>query len=423
MSVGVAERDSDVRSDGPMTEPIGALIEAEPFGLGFGRLRRRPPVYAASAAVMAVTAWQTMQPEALLIAVALAGMAASAIFRAPGPETIVTYSTDVAALSAGVLFIGLDPLAGIALLSAIVVVAYFGLCPRRARFIMIQVAIAIAVTLWADRGWAILELSSASRLWVSVALTAIGFSYLATVIPALAETTRQVLRDADETAEEQRHQADFRAGLASMVAHELRNPLAGIRGFVSVLTASGDELPAAERQEYLEIIASQAAALEGIVDDLLVAVQSEEGRIPVDDQIVRVTSVFDGVVAGLGPGARAGIEVRSDPDVLVRGDESRVAQIVRNLVSNAQKYGGSAITLGAVRQSDAVRIEVHDDGAGVAPEDVERIFRPFESSAKGSVGYGLGLPIARDLARAMGGDLAYEPGEGATFVLTLPAHR
>ena len=420
MPVGVAERDPDVQSDGSMTEPVGALIEAEPFGHGFGRVRRRPPVYAASAAVMAVTAWLTMQPEALLIAVALAGMAASAIFRAPGPETVVTYSTDVAALTAGVLFIGLDPLAGIALLSAIVVVAYFGLCPRRARFIMIQVAIAIALTLWADRGWAILELSSAARLWVSVALTAIGFSYLATVIPALADTTRQVLRDADETAEEQRHQADFRAGLASMVAHELRNPLAGIRGFVSVLTASGDELPAAERQEYLEIIGSQAASLEGIVEDLLVAVQSQRGTLNVDLVEFDLTDLVDRLISELEPDFRRTVSVVTPDAVMAIGDPGRVGQIARNLLSNARKYGGDAIRITVSEGSSSVRLVVHDDGAGVAPEDEVRIFERFEGTAKGSGGYGLGLPIARDLAQAMGGDLRYERGQGATFVCTLP---
>lgn len=419
MSVDVAERDPDVAPDHRL-KPIGALIEAEPFWLGFGRLRRRPPVYAASSVVMAITAWATAQPEALLISIALAAMAASAVFRAPGPETLVTYSTDVVALTAGVLFIGLDPLAGIALFSAIVVVAYFGLCPRRARSIMIQVAVGMALMLWADRGWAILELSSSARLWVSVALTAIGFGYLATVIPALADTTRQVLRDADETAEEQRLQADFRAGLASMVAHELRNPLAGIRGFVEVLTVSGDDLPASERQEYLEIIGSQAASLEGIVEDLLVAVQSERGTLKVDVVEFDLTRLVDRLISELEPDFRRAVTVVTPGVVMAKGDPGRVGQIVRNLLSNAHKYGGESIRLTLTENSDSVRLVVHDDGSGVAPEDETRIFERFEGTAKGSGGYGLGLPIARDLAQAMGGDLHYERGPGATFVCTLP---
>jgi signal transduction histidine kinase len=67
-----------------------------------------------------------------------------------------------------------------------------------------------------------------------------------------------------------------------------------------------------------------------------------------------------------------------------------------------------------------VRITVHDDGSGIAPSQVERVFERFEGTATGSGGYGLGLPIARELAQAMGGDLTYEQGHGAKFVLTLP---
>lgn len=421
MAVGVAEPGARLEPDMHIAEPIGALIEAEPFWLGFGRLRRRPPVYFASAVVMAITSWVTTQPEALLIALALAAMAASAVFRNPGPETVVTYSTDVAMLTAGVLFIGLDPLAAIALFSAIVVVAYFSLCPRRARLIMLQVAAGITLTLWTDRSWAILDLSATTRLWVSVALTAIGFSYLATVIPALAETTRQVLRNADETAEEQRLHADFRAGLASMVAHELRNPLAGIRGFVEVLTASGDELPAEERQEYLEIIGSQAASLEGIVEDLLVAVQSERGTLKVDVVPFDVTRLVERLTSELEPDFRRAVTVVAPGAMMATGDPGRVAQIIRNLLSNAHKYGGEKVSVTLTQVADIVRVVVHDDGAGVAPGDEERIFERFEGTAKGSGGYGLGLPIARDLAQAMGGDLRYERGPGATFVCTLLA--
>ena len=419
MSVGVAESDARHQADMQVNESIGALIEAEPFWLGFGRLRRRPPVYAASAVVMAITSWVTAQPEALLIALALAAMAAGAVFRNTGPETVLTYSTDVVMLTAGVLFVGLHPLAPIALFATIVVVAYFGLCPRRARLIMLQVAAGITLTLWADRSWAILELSATARLWVSVALTAIGFGYLATVIPALAETTRQALRTADETAEEQRLHADFRAGLASMVAHELRNPLAGIRGFVEVLTASGDELPADERQEYLEIIGSQAASLEGIVEDLLVAVQSERGTLKVDVIPFDLTMLVERLTSELEPEFRRAVTVVAPGQMMATGDPGRVAQILRNLLSNAHKYGGEKVRVTLSEVTDRVWIVVHDDGDGVAPEDEARIFERFEGTAKGSGGYGLGLPIARDLAQAMGGDLHYERGPGATFVCTL----
>ncbi|MDX1447517.1 MAG: HAMP domain-containing sensor histidine kinase [Acidimicrobiia bacterium] len=397
------------------------LIEADPVRLGFGAMRRRPPVYAAGAAVMAGTAWATGQPEALLIAVGLAVVAAIAVMRAPGPETIGTFTADVVVLTGAVVFIGLEPLAAIALFSAIVVVAYFGLSPRHGRLIVLLVAGAIALTLGVGYDWAIVDLSERARMWVSIALTAIGFSYLVTVIPALAGVTRHVLREADATAEAQRREADFRAGLASMVAHELRNPLAGIRGFVDVLRQSGDGLPREERSEYLEIIGSQVASLEGIVEDLLVAVQSDRGTLTVGETEFDVAALTRRLVSELEPDFRESVLVEADGAVVAVGDPARVGQIVRNLLSNARKYGGDRVTVGVSRHDGQAQVVVHDDGSGVSPDDEERIFERFEGTAKGSGGYGLGLPIARDLAQAMGGDLRYRRGPGATFVLTLPA--
>lgn len=414
------EPDTDLTPVEEVVPPrLEALIEAEPFWSALGRLRRRPPVYAVCSVVMASTALVLDDPNALWIAVALALMATVSVLRSPAPETVVTYSSDILALAAGVVFVGLDPLAGMALWSAIVVVAFFGLPRRQAQFVMALAVIAIAVTLIAD--WALLDLSDTTRLIVSMTLTAIGFVYLGTVIPALADTTREVLRNADASTEAQRRQAEFRAQLASTVAHELRNPLAGIRGFIDVLVTDGDELSPSERSEYLSIIASQTASLEGIVEDLLVAVQGEQDRLTVEEREFDVSHLVRRVVSELGPGASEGVEIEVQPDVVAVGDPSRVGQIVRNLLSNARKYGGSSIRVSCGRSAGSVRVVVFDDGDGIAPSDVVRMFERFEGTAKGSGGYGLGLPIARQLAHAMGGDLTYEPGDGATFVLTLRA--
>lgn len=396
-----------------------ALIEAEPFWSSFGRIRRRPPVYAASAVVMAFAALGWSDPRAWWISVGLALMAAVAIFRTPAPETLVTYSSDVVALAAGIVFIGLDPLAGMALWSAIVVVAFFGLPRNQARFVVFAAVVAATLTLFLDGRWAIVDVPSGGRLGVSIALTVIGLSYLATAIPSLAEATRSVLRAADASTEVQRRQADFRAQLASMVAHELRNPLAGIRGFVDVLATEGDELSPSERDEYLAIVASQTASLEGIVEDLLVAVQEEHDRVSVDERLFAASALVTRVVTELGPGASEAIVVEVTPGLVALGDPPRVAQIVRNLLSNARKYGGPHVTISCDAGAEGVRITVVDDGDGIPPEDVVRVFQRFEGTARGSGGYGLGLPISRHLAQAMGGDLTYEPGEGATFVLTL----
>jgi signal transduction histidine kinase len=398
-----------------------AMIEAEPFWSALGRLRRRPPVYGACSIVMAVSALWWSDPRALWIAVVLAAMTAAALFRTPGPETVITYCADIMALAAGVVFIGLEPTAAMALWTAIIVVVFWGLPKTQARLVLITAIAAIAVTFIGDGRWSILDLSDTARFAVGVALTVIGLAYLATVIPSLADATRQVLWAADDAVDVQRRQAEFRAQLASMVAHELRNPLAGIRGFVDVLVTEGDNLSPTDRHEYLSIVASQAVSLEGIVEDLLVAVQDEIGRVSVDDVSFDAAQLARRVVVELGPGVSEMIRIDVPVAEMAFGDPPRVSQIVRNLLSNAMKYGGPTIEISCRAVGDTVQVTVRDDGSGVASGDVVRIFERFEGTARGSSGYGLGLPISRTLAQAMGGDLTYRPGDGATFVLTLRA--
>jgi signal transduction histidine kinase len=401
------------------SRPLQAMIEAEPFWSSFGRVRRRPPVYAMSAAVMAATAWTTGEIDALWISVGLALMAVAAVMRRPAPETVVTFSSDAVALAAGVVLVGLAPTSALALWSAIVVVAFFGLPRGHAYFVFGLTIAAIAVTFVAGTDFALVDLSDRQRFGVSLALTVIGFAYLGTVVPSLADATRTVVRSADETAESQRRQAEFRAQLASTVAHELRNPLAGIRGFVEVLVENGEHLSAEERSEYLAIVASQAASLEGIVEDLLVAVQEENDRMTVDERLFDAGDLIRKVVTEFGPGALEQVTIDAKPGLLAIGDPPRVAQIVRNLLSNARKYGGSTVLVTCRVDEGRLQIAVVDDGPGISPSEVARVFERFEGTARGSGGYGLGLPISRQLAQAMGGDLTYEPGDGATFVLTL----
>jgi signal transduction histidine kinase len=401
------------------SRPLQAMIEAEPFWSSFGRVRRRPPVYAMSAAVMAATAWTTGEIDALWISVGLALMAVAAVMRRPAPETVVTFSSDAVALAAGVVLVGLAPTSALALWSAIVVVAFFGLPRGHAYFVFGLTIAAIAVTFVAGTDFALVDLSDRQRFGVSLALTVIGFAYLGTVVPSLADATRTVVRSADETAESQRRQAEFRAQLASTVAHELRNPLAGIRGFVEVLVENGEHLSVEERSEYLAIVASQAASLEGIVEDLLVAVQEENDRMTVDERLFDAGDLIRKVVTEFGPGALEQVTIDAKPGLLAIGDPPRVAQIVRNLLSNARKYGGSTVLVTCRVDEGRLQIAVVDDGPGISPSEVARVFERFEGTARGSGGYGLGLPISRQLAQAMGGDLTYEPGDGATFVLTL----
>ena len=121
---------------------------------------------------------------------------------------------------------------------------------------------------------------------------------------------------------------------------------------------------------------------------------------------------------------RAGFVVAA-PEIWVRSDHHHLAQVLYNLISNAIKHSptGGTITLGAAPDGELVRISVQDQGAGIAAEDLGRIFVEFETLKSKTEGTGLGLALSRRLAELMDGDLSVtsEVGVGSIFTLTLPA--
>jgi signal transduction histidine kinase len=156
-----------------------------------------------------------------------------------------------------------------------------------------------------------------------------------------------------------------------------------------------------------------------IVEDLLVAARAEMGTVAIDSQPVDLVDELRATVEGLG----MSVEI-SQEDLLpeVMADPRRVRQILRNLLTNAIRYGGPhrRVTAGALR--DLAWLEVRDNGLGVPDEDADHIFEPYvtgQSGAQGSVG--LGLAVARQLAELMGGSLHYERSAAETvFRLQLP---
>jgi len=233
--------------------------------------------------------------------------------------------------------------------------------------------------------------------------------------------------------------AEGRAGratsleLVSAVAHDLKPPIAAVRGAVSALRERR-ELDAATRDRLLAVIADSADQLGLLVDDLLAAGQLESGRLQVDlcacDAAELVAAVLEGARASAPASLRLTRTVaRSLP--AVHADPTRLRQVLANLVDNAVRHAGPAgsveVSLGA--REDTVLITVCDDGPGVAPEDLERIFERHErgyAAAHGSgyaaaQGSGLGLYLARGLTEAMGGTLRVEsePGQRTTFAVEL----
>jgi len=169
----------------------------------------------------------------------------------------------------------------------------------------------------------------------------------------------------------------------------------------------------------------------GLIDNILNFARIEAGRVdyrPSDVRIAELLSAVSEVVAPLGAAKGLGLQWPLADDVMVHADAEKARQVLLNLLSNAVKFtpAGGRVWLEIAPSSTTVDIVVHDTGAGIPPQDHERIFEPFVqldwSLHSRRDGTGLGLAISRDLARGMGGELIVqsEVGNGSSFVLTLP---
>ena len=207
------------------------------------------------------------------------------------------------------------------------------------------------------------------------------------------------------------------------ISHELRTPLTSVLGFAEVLRSmeDGDD---EERGDLLEIIASQAADLSNIVEDLLVAARAELGQLAVMSVPINVHAQIAQVVEGRQMTGRAiSVPDRPEEPIRAKGDPERVRQILRNLITNAERYGGVDIWVDVRVDGELVYVRVCDDGAGLPGDVAERIFeRYYRTDPTGGQpgAVGIGLTISRDLAEMMGGGLYYERINGHTaFTLEL----
>jgi PAS domain S-box-containing protein len=206
------------------------------------------------------------------------------------------------------------------------------------------------------------------------------------------------------------------------VSHELRTPLTAVVGSTQLLRENRG-LSDDDKAELVDLLASQSMEVANIVEDLLVAARSDIGTVAIAPRLFSLTEAVNSVIAALPATDRLRVRVDEIPEI-VWADPARVRQILRNLLSNAVRYGGSRIMVRAATGESCVRLEVCDDGPQIPVDQQARIFEPYEraheaGSQPGSVG--LGLTISRQLARLMDGDLAYSWVEGQSmFVLNLP---
>jgi signal transduction histidine kinase len=249
---------------------------------------------------------------------------------------------------------------------------------------------------------------------------------IATAFVTVAMNARRRHRVAKEEFDKLRDLAQAKDQFLASVGHELRTPLTSVLGFAELLRSDHPEITEEERLSMIASVADEATDLASIVDDLLVAARSELDLLVVTEVPVSARAQVAQVLEA-GKDVGESIEIIASPDQPYRalGDPSRVRQILRNLVTNAYRYGGDSIHVRLATTDDMVTITVADNGAGVPDEDAPHIFDPYyraHSSASQPAALGIGLSVARQLARLMRGDLTYRREGGWTlFQLTLPA--
>jgi signal transduction histidine kinase len=218
---------------------------------------------------------------------------------------------------------------------------------------------------------------------------------------------------------------DKRDFLAS-VSHELRTPLAAVLGFATELSESWEVFDAEEARGLVALIAKQSADIAAIVEDLLTVTRMEAGTMAVYPEPIEVAEAAAEMVSAMARGS--GREVAWNGSGMVWADPNRLRQIIRNLISNAFRHGGSEVRV-TIRPGPGspTQIEVRDSGGPIPSERIETMFEPFVHSidhARTPNSVGLGLAVARSLARMMHGDLVYAyEGNESVFRLELPARQ
>jgi signal transduction histidine kinase/DNA-binding response OmpR family regulator len=249
----------------------------------------------------------------------------------------------------------------------------------------------------------------------------------------LQEQAVQLAEARDQALASARARSQFLANMS----HEIRTPLNGIIGTTDILLDS--DLDATQR-DYAQILSRCGQHLLGVIDDVLDLAKIEAGKVEIEHVELDLRALVEEIAGVLAARAQdKGIELATaitpDLDATVKGDPSRLRQVLVNLVGNAIKFterGSVVIKVRVLRASDTqltVRLAVRDTGIGISPERRDAVFESF-TQADGSTtrnygGTGLGLTICRELVHLMGGEinLRSTPGKGSTFWIDLPLER
>jgi signal transduction histidine kinase len=213
----------------------------------------------------------------------------------------------------------------------------------------------------------------------------------------------------------------------SIASHELRTPISVVHGIAATLDARVDELPDEQVHALLSQLVVQTDRLRDLADQLLDLSRIESGGAVGSAERFDARRSLEELLPRIAADRGADVRLQVEPGCTLVTDRIAFERVAANLILNALRYGEPPVEVDV--EDDPCRLVVEDNGPGVAPEFVPRLFERFsrsdESRRSGVIGAGLGLAIASAYARTLGGELAYEPAEphGARFTLSLPAAR
>jgi signal transduction histidine kinase len=252
----------------------------------------------------------------------------------------------------------------------------------------------------------------------------------------LEDTNRGIVAlyaEIEDKAERLRKADEMKSRFLSNTSHELRTPLSSIRALAQLLLGRMDGELTPEQERQVKYIESAASDLSELVNDLLDLAKIEAGKVEVYATPVVVENLFRALKGMLRPLVDdARVELVFDDDGTVApfdSDEGKIAQVLRNFISNALKFTEQGAVQVAARfdaAADEIRFAVADTGIGISPDNLQLIFEEFSQIEhplqRRSKGTGLGLPLCRKLADLLGGRVEVESrvGQGSTFSLVLP---
>jgi PAS domain S-box-containing protein len=282
-----------------------------------------------------------------------------------------------------------------------------------------------------EEGWRVRN--DGSEFWANVVITALfdddgqlrGFGKVTRDM-----TERRIAAEAEREARESAERANrVKSEFLSGMSHELRTPLNAVLGFAQLLAL--DDLTDQQR-DGVDQIAKAGALLLGLVDELLDISRIEADQMTVSLEPVHLGALLEHCFELVGPiatehGIRVVAPPRRQADVYAVADQQRLKQVVMNLLSNAIKYNrpGGTARVGVAVPAHRVRVSVSDTGPGLHPEEMAKLFTPFErlgAAGTGVAGTGLGLALSKRLVELMHGtiDVTSSLGAGSTFSVDLP---